>query len=38
MTGQLAALNHLKTARGGFSHVNATGAYEGGDPSLVRPA
>ena len=33
MTGQVAALNHLKTARGG-AFVNISANYEGGDPSL----
>jgi sugar phosphate isomerase/epimerase len=35
MTGQVAALNHLKQARGG-DFVNLTAQYEGGDPSLTR--
>ncbi len=35
MTGQVAALNHLKHARGG-EFVNLTAHYEGGDPSLGR--
>ncbi|MEX0957186.1 MAG: sugar phosphate isomerase/epimerase [Rhizobiaceae bacterium] len=35
MTGQVAALNHLKQARGG-NFVNLTAQYEGGDPSLNR--
>jgi sugar phosphate isomerase/epimerase len=35
MTGQVAALDHLKRARGGAVHVPAEGAYEGGDPSLA---
>ena len=35
MTGQLAALDHLKHARGG-EFVNLTAHYEGGDPSLSR--
>jgi hypothetical protein len=35
MTGQLAALNHLKQARGG-DFVNLTAQYEGGDSSLNR--
>ena len=34
MTGQVAALDHLKTARGG-SFVNVSAQYEGGDPSLA---
>ncbi len=33
MTGQVAALNHLKAARGG-SFLNIAANYEGGDPSL----
>jgi sugar phosphate isomerase/epimerase len=36
MTGQVAALNHLKQARGGNSFVDLTARYEGGDPSLNR--
>lgn len=35
MTGQIAALNHLKRCRGG-DFVNLTAQYEGGDPSLSR--
>jgi sugar phosphate isomerase/epimerase len=35
MTGQVAALNHLKTARGG-AFINIPANYEGGDPSLGR--
>jgi sugar phosphate isomerase/epimerase len=34
MTGQLAALRHLKAARGGAAFAGEGGAYEGGDPSL----
>lgn len=33
MTGQIAALQHLKSARGG-AFVNVSANYEGGDPSL----
>lgn len=33
MTGQVAALHHLKSARGG-AFVNISANYEGGDPSL----
>ena len=35
MTGQVAALEHLKHARGG-EFVNLAAHYEGGDPSLRR--
>jgi sugar phosphate isomerase/epimerase len=35
MTGQVAALEHLKRARGG-DFVNLSAQYEGGDPSLRR--
>ena len=35
MTGQVAALEHLKRARGGAVHIPAADAYEGGDPSLA---
>jgi sugar phosphate isomerase/epimerase len=35
MTGQIAALTHLKTARGG-AFLNISANYEGGDPSLGR--
>ncbi|MBO9462226.1 sugar phosphate isomerase/epimerase [Labrenzia sp. R5_0] len=34
MTGQVHALNHLKTSRGG-AFIPGTGKYEGGDPSLT---
>jgi sugar phosphate isomerase/epimerase len=35
MTGQVAALNHLKAARGG-DFIDISANYEGGDPSLQR--
>lgn len=35
MTGQMAALRHLKRARGGDAFVPGAGRYEGGDPSLA---
>ncbi len=34
MTGQMAALRHLKAARGGATFAGQGGGYEGGDPSL----
>ena len=34
MTGQLAALAHLKQARGGATFVPDAGRYDGGDPSV----
>jgi sugar phosphate isomerase/epimerase len=35
MTGQVRALEYLKTCRGG-AFVSEDGAYEGGDPSLLQ--
>jgi sugar phosphate isomerase/epimerase len=35
MTGQMAALAHLKRARGGAAFAGEGGGYEGGDPSLA---